>query len=107
MRRKLMDLLQEGAQEYDYLKNIDYTKESTNFLLDETGRLIEYLLQEKRSSEKKYTKLLELHDKLVEINSKSQEKYNVEYIYGIADENDKLKEELQKLRVRQMYLWEV
>jgi len=39
---------------------------------------------------------------LIEINSKSSEHYATENIYKLADENDYLKQELEKSKAEQM-----
>jgi len=102
-KQKIIDILSLGATEYDYLKNIDFDKESIETLLEENYRLVDYLLKEKRETDIKYSKLLELHNKLIEINTKGNEQYNEAYLYNIADENERLKSELEKLKENRLY----
>ncbi len=101
--RRLIEILQQGAQEYDYLRGQTFGSETPESLADQVARLVEYLLHEKRISDEKYIKLLELHNNLVEESGKDSVRYSAEHIYRLADENDALRKELVSLRAEKLY----
>ncbi len=94
---KLRGILEQGAQEYDYLRTLVFDNETVDYMLEHAGTLFDYLIKEKRASEQKYEKLLELHNNLIESNTASEERYSAEYIYKLADENEYLKNELNRV----------
>ena len=97
-KKRIIKLLEQGADEYDYLRGVDFSAESMSAVIEQVGRLLGYLLKEKRGLEEKYMKLLELHNNLVETGGKDSERYSAEYIYKLADENELLRKELNALR---------
>ena len=97
MRGKMLEILEQGAAEYDYLKELVLGNESMEYILEQVGRLFEYLIKEKKNSEQKYERLLELHNNLIDANNAAEERYSAEYIYKLADENDYLRKELNRL----------
>jgi hypothetical protein len=92
-----------GAQEYDYLANLRLEYENVSSLLGHVDRLFDYLITEKRGAEKKYAKLLDLHNKLIESTRGSGEHYSAEYIYKLADDNEHLTLQLSQLRAAKLY----
>ena len=90
-RKSMYTILELGAKEYDYLRGMKFQMQSSEELFDQTNRLVEYLISEKRTLEEKYVKLLELHNHLIEKDGS----YSVEYIYKIKDENEAIKKDLE------------
>eukprot|EP00826_Nyctotherus_ovalis_P019133 TRINITY_DN15847_c0_g1_i2.p1 TRINITY_DN15847_c0_g1~~TRINITY_DN15847_c0_g1_i2.p1 ORF type:complete len:290 (-),score=81.14 TRINITY_DN15847_c0_g1_i2:365-1234(-) len=99
-KKKMHDIIKLGAEEYDYLKKIEYQKYTNEDLCEQITRLVEYLVEEKKVIEEKYTKLLELHSSLVEENGN----YSAEYIYRVIDENDTMKRDLELMCSKKLYL---
>jgi len=99
IKNLLIEILENGKNEYDYLKNM-HSENMTNLeLAEETNRLLGYSLKEKKDLEQKYEKLLELHNTLVSKNGK----YSEDYLYKIVDENEILKKEIDELRLKKLY----
>eukprot|EP00826_Nyctotherus_ovalis_P019812 TRINITY_DN16159_c0_g1_i2.p1 TRINITY_DN16159_c0_g1~~TRINITY_DN16159_c0_g1_i2.p1 ORF type:complete len:255 (+),score=77.96 TRINITY_DN16159_c0_g1_i2:162-926(+) len=90
-RKSMYSILELGAKEYDYLRGMKFQIHSNEELFDQTSRLVEYLVSEKKALGEKYVKLLELHNHLIEKDGS----YSVEYIYKIKDENEAMKKDLE------------
>jgi len=89
IKDSIKKILREGTFEYDY-------RESNKDVVQELKKYITFLINSKKNSEAKYAKLLELHNKLIEINSKGTRKYTEA---ALIEENNRLKFELEKNRV--------
>ena len=85
------------------MANLRLEYEKVPSLLGHVERLFEYLVTEKRIAEGKYSKLLELHNKLIECSRGSGEHYSAEYIYKLADDNEHLSLQLSQLRAAKLY----
>ena len=92
-KKELCKLLVEGSKEYDYLKDVEFQKSTCEELFEQTLKLIAYLIGEKKTLGEKYSKLLELHNNLVEANGN----YSAEYIYKMIDENESMKKDLEMM----------
>ena len=99
IRKDMYMILEAGAHEYDYLKGIQFKNDTTEELFEQTSRLVGYLINEKKQTEMKYKKLLELHNNLI---GKSGD-YSLEYIYKVKDENISLKKDLELICSKKMY----
>jgi len=100
----MLNILENGSREYDYLKSINLEGANVENLLDQVNELFGYILTEKKSLEQKYDKLLELHNNLIEMNTAREEKYSAEYIYKLADENEILRNELNRVLSQKLEL---
>ncbi len=94
-----------GAAEYDYLKNVEIKREGVESLLEELCRLVEYLVAEKRAAESKYEKLEQLHSGLIEatVRGSNGKKPSDSEAHRLADENEKLRVDLNILRADKLY----
>eukprot|EP00826_Nyctotherus_ovalis_P005859 TRINITY_DN11336_c0_g1_i2.p1 TRINITY_DN11336_c0_g1~~TRINITY_DN11336_c0_g1_i2.p1 ORF type:complete len:338 (+),score=77.39 TRINITY_DN11336_c0_g1_i2:110-1015(+) len=89
-------LLKEGAFEYDCLNDEYHGVESAKELIEKINKYVSCLINDKKGSEAKYVKLLELYNKLIEVNSKGTKKYNET---ALIEENNRLKLKLEKNRI--------
>ena len=101
LRAKLISLLDQGALEYDYLKGSSHVEKDLIQLCDQVSTLLDYAIKEKKSVDQKYVKLLELHNKLGD-DLKENDKYEPDSVYKLADENEQLKNEINKLLKNKM-----
>jgi len=74
--------------------------DSSEKLFKELKNMIVNLVNEKNIVERKYVKILELHNNLIKENGK----YTIEYIYKIMDENEEMKKKLRVLSDKKMYI---
>eukprot|EP00826_Nyctotherus_ovalis_P041244 TRINITY_DN4129_c0_g3_i1.p1 TRINITY_DN4129_c0_g3~~TRINITY_DN4129_c0_g3_i1.p1 ORF type:complete len:131 (-),score=41.80 TRINITY_DN4129_c0_g3_i1:92-484(-) len=87
-------MIEYANKEYNSLK-MDNPNESTiESLSKQVQEVFWYTIEESKGLKHKYEKLLKLHNRLIENNGLLDEKYNVEYIYKLADENEFLRAEL-------------
>ena len=92
-RKGLKDILFLGSKEYNYI-NLEQLKSCTNMELnDEIYKLVEYLIEEKQALNKKYNKLLQLHNDMIENHGN----YGAEYLYKVMDENEAIRNNLRFL----------
>ena len=96
MRQRLINILEQASKSYDYLKTYTGDTNSTDELSEQVQQLFWHILEREKMLQQKYDKLLRLHNNLIESNSGLDSKYNAEYIYRLADENEYLKSELAK-----------
>ncbi len=100
IKRKMQEMLEQGAAEYNYLRGLVFDNETADYMLEQLGRLFDHLIKEKQAAEQKYDKLLELHNNLIDSAATHEERYSAEYIYKLADENEYLKAELSRIMVK-------
>lgn len=97
VREKLTSLvLSKAAEEYISFKGSVIEETSLEDLAENIETLINHVIKERLNAETRYRKLFELHNKLVEVNSKRKEHDEPQSKYRLADENSYLRAELKK-----------
>ena len=90
----LGDLLSESSKSCDFLSNINFTVLSIPQKLSNLEKLVKYLFCEKEYSDKKYNKLMELHNEAVQLNNKASNKFSTNAYQKLIDENCELKKQI-------------
>lgn len=94
----LTDLLNESSKNCDFLSNINFAILSVPQKLSNLEKLVRYLFCEKEYSEKKYNKLMELHNEAVELNNKVSNKFNPDSFKKLSEENNELKKQISYIK---------
>jgi len=99
----LNEMLNAGKSQLDSIKSINLDVLSMKEKIGCLNKLFKVLLEEKNSATEKYEKLLELHNQLIELNSKNEEVFNPSRIQELVDENSRLKNQLDAVHQRYEY----
>jgi hypothetical protein len=99
----LTDLLAESSKNCDFLSNINFAILSVPQKLSNLEKLVRYLFCEKEYSEKKYSKLMELHNEAVELNNKVSNKFNPDTFKKLNEENNELKKQIGYIKEQYEY----
>ena len=91
-------ILKRGSRHLDFLRRIDIEsltmKEKANYL----EKLFTVLTDGKSKEENKYNKLLDLHNGLIEVNSKNEKLYSPQKMLELEDGNSKLRQEIRVIQ---------
>jgi len=91
-------ILKKGAKYVDSLRGIDIEQLSLKEKANSLEKVFTCLFDEKTREESKYNKLLELHNQLIEVNSKNEQLYSPHKLMEFEDMNGKLRNELKKMQ---------
>ena len=91
------EILNEGKNHLDSIKALRVELLSTKEKFGCLNNLFKILSEGKASAEEKYNKLLDLHNQLIELNSKSEEVFNPNRVSELSDENAGLRKQLNAL----------
>ena len=94
----LTDILKDASLNCDFLSNINFTLLSIPQKLSNLEKLVKYLFCEKEYSDKKYNKLMELHNEAIEINNKACSKFTPEAFRKLTEENNELKRQIGQIK---------
>ena len=101
--RLLSIILSKDAEEYIGFKAPLSEEADIGELLENVEKYVGYLVKEKTCTEEKYQKLFNIHNRMIEINSRKSGIDNTEGKYKLADANIHLNSELNKLKEAKRY----
>ncbi len=99
----LAEVLNLGRPYFEYLRAVNVESLSIKEKIGCLNKLVKQLIGEKERAEAKYDKLLDLHNQLIELNSKNEEVFNPNRMDELAEENGSLRKQLDELHMRYEY----